>query len=182
MGSVFFKKGIDKFKFEIPNNIYDITVKDIEGVDKKVGDYMKNKKAAIIVNVASSCGYTDSNYKQLMEIYNDYEGKGLEILGFPCNQFMGQENKCELDIKNFAKGTYKIRFPMFSKIDVNGENTHPLYVYLKYNTKDFNENGNLKNIPWNFTKFLVDNNGKVVNYYPPNFDPKDMTKDIDKLI
>jgi glutathione peroxidase len=182
MGSAFFKRGVDKFKFEIPSNLNEIAVKDIDGVDKKLGEYLKDKKAAIFVNVASSCGYTDSGYKQLMELYDQYEDKGLQILGFPCNQFMGQENKCELDIKNFAKNKFKVRFPMFSKIEVNGEQTHPVFVYLKYNTKDFNEKGNLKNIPWNFTKFLVDANGKVVNYYAPNDDPKNMANDINKLI
>jgi glutathione peroxidase len=182
MGNVFFKNSVDKFKFDIPQNINEIKVKDIDGVDKLLGDYLKGKKASIIVNVASSCGYTDNNYKQLVELYQKYGDKGLEILGFPCNQFMGQEDKCELDIKNFSKSQYKVTFPMFSKIDVNGENTHPLYVYLKYNTKDFNQNGALKNIPWNFTKFLVDSNGKVVNYYAPGYNPNDIAKDLDKLI
>jgi glutathione peroxidase len=178
----FYQKNVDTCKFDIPQNINDIKVKDIDGGEKPLSDYLKGKKVTLIVNVASSCGYTDSNYKQLVELYQKYSEKGLEILGFPCNQFMGQEDKCELDIKNFSKNNYKVTFPMFSKIEVNGENTHPLYVYLKNHTKELNQNEGLKNIPWNFAKFLVDTDGNVVHFYPPHHNPSEIAADLDKLI
>jgi glutathione peroxidase len=96
---------------------------------------------------------------------------------------MSQESKCELDIKNFAKSKFKITFPMFSKIDVNGENTHPIYLYLKANTEEFKKNEKeLKNIPWNFGKFLVDSEGKVIKFYKPDENPKMMITEIEKVL
>ncbi len=102
----------------------------------------------------------------------------MQILAFPCNQFGGQEDKCELDIKNFVTSKYKVKFPIFSKIEVNGNNTHPVYIYLKYQSGKFgNDYNKLKNIQWNFSKFLVDSSGKVLNYYPHSVSPKEIKKD-----
>ena len=181
MGGLFFKKGTDKFTNVNIKNFKEIEVTDIDGNLKKVGDYLQNKKLLIIVNTASSCGYTNSNYKQLVDLYTKYSPQGLEILGFPCNQFMSQESKCEIDIKNYTKNKFKVEFPLFSKIDVNGPNTHQLFIHLKKNHKDFNiDSQNLKNIPWNFAKFLVDTNGKVIAFYSPDTEPSNMEKEIEK--
>ncbi len=125
---------------------------------------------------------TSDNYTQLVDLYNQYGKQGLQILGFPCGQFMDQELATENDIKNFVTDKFKVDFPMFSKIELNGPNAHPVYLYLKYNTPELKAEQGLKNIPWNFTKFLVDRNGKVVGYYPPKIKPVEMTKDILKLL
>ena len=186
MGSMFFKKGSDKFNNlnQIAGkSLKEIQVKDIDGNDKTIGDYMTDKKAVIFVNTASSCGLTNKNFRELVEIYDKYQKEGLEVLGFPCNQFMGQESKCEFDIKNFAKNKFKVTFPLFSKIDVNGPSTHELYLYLKYHTPEMRLcDGKLKNIPWNFAKFLVDSEGKVVKFYPSDVDPNKMMTDIEKIL
>jgi glutathione peroxidase len=185
MGSIVFKRGADKFAGSTLADMKfkDIKVKDIEGIDKTIGDFVKNKKAVIVVNTASSCGYTDKNYRELVDLYEKYNTKGLEILGFPCNQFMGQESACELDIKNFASNKFKVTFPLFSKIEVNGPNTHPLYLYLKFKSADFNKGETeLKNIPWNFGKFLTDSEGKVIRFYKPDEDPTKMIPEIEKLL
>jgi len=164
-------------------NFNDITAIDIDGNKKFIKDFLVDKKIGLIVNVASACGYTKSNYKQLAELHKKYSEKGLQILAFPCNQFGGQEPKCELDIKKFATEKYEVKFPIFSKIEVNGENTHPLYIYLKYNSQKMKDkDGNLKNIPWNFAKFLIDGKGSVINYYPHDIPPKDIEKDFEKFL
>jgi len=160
------------------SNFLEINVLDIDGNQKTIADYFINKKVALIVNVASACGYTNSNYKQLVDLYKEYSDRGLQILGFPCNQFGAQEPKCELDIKNFTQNKFKVDFPLFSKIEVNGINTHPIYVYLKLQSGKFGSDvKNLYDIPWNFAKFLVDNQGKVIAYYPHNIEPKEIKKD-----
>ena len=161
----------------------DIAVVDIDGNSKTLGEFFVNKKVALIVNVASACGYTDSNYKQLVELYKKYSDKGLEVLGFPCNQFGGQEPKCEIDIKNLVSNKFKVQFPLFSKIEVNGKFTHPLYIYLKLQSGKFGSDVNsLQEIPWNFAKFLVDSNGKVISYYPHNIEPNQIEKDFQKYL
>jgi glutathione peroxidase len=184
MGTLFFKKGKDKLGSTVIQNFKEIVVKDIDGNEKKISDYFNpDTKAAIIVNTASSCGLTGKNFKGLVELYNKYKDKGLTVLAFPCNQFMGQESKCEIDIKNYAKDNFKAEFPMFSKIEINGPSTHPLFTYLKYNNKKFNEGkGELKNIAWNFGKFLVNNEGKVIEFYDPTVSPSEIEKDLLKLI
>ena len=157
----------------------DIQVKDINGDIKLIGDYFKNKKALIFVNVASACGLTKSNYEQLVQLYNKYRDLGLEILAFPCNQFGQQERECEQKIKKFTEDNYKVEFPIFSKIDVNGENTHDIYVNLK---NQIETNDKLYNIKWNFAKFLVDSEGKVVKYFDPHIEPFKIENDVLNLI
>jgi glutathione peroxidase len=175
----FFKTDYDNGTFGIPTTFEKINVKDIDGEEKTLSDYLANKKALLIVNVASACGYTDSNYKQLQELQDKYSD--IAILGFPCNQFAKQEDKCELDIKNYVKNNFKVTFPMFSKIEVNGPDTHPLYLYLKSYAPGFNTSQGLKNIPWNFAKFLVSPEGKIISYYAPNIEPKDIITDLEQL-
>jgi len=156
-------------------SIYNIEVKTIDGQKIMLEKY--KSKVMLIVNVASHCGFTNQ-YAGLEELYEKYKAKGLEILGFPCNQFLSQEPGTEEEIKNFCTSKYNVKFDMFSKIDVNGENTHPLYVYLKENAGGFL----IDTIKWNFTKFLVDKNGKVVERYAPSTTPQDIEKDIENLL
>ena len=153
-------------------SIYDFEVKTISGEIITMNAF-KNK-VLLIVNVASKCGFTEQ-YTGLENLYQKYKDKGLVILGFPCNQFMNQEPLNEEEIKSFCSLTYGVTFPMFSKIDVNGENTHPLYKYLKESKKGLLGSEAIK---WNFTKFLVDKNGTVINRYAPATKPESLEVDI----
>ncbi|TLT03115.1 glutathione peroxidase [Aliarcobacter cibarius] len=157
-------------------SIYDIEVKDINGKVVSMSKY-KNK-VMLIVNVASKCGFTNQ-YEGLEELHKKYSNKGLAVLGFPCNQFLSQEPGTEEQIKEFCSLTYGVEFDMFSKIDVNGENTHPLYKFLKENSKGVLGTEAIK---WNFTKFLVDKNGNVVKRYAPSTTPKEIEADIINLL
>jgi len=157
-------------------SIYDFVVKDIDGKDVNLSKY--KGKVLLIVNVASKCGFT-KQYAGLQKIYDKYNSKGFEVLGFPCNQFGGQEPGTEKEIKEFCSSNYNVTFPMFSKIDVNGENTHPLYAFLKSNVKGI---FGTEDIKWNFTKFLVDKNGNVVKRFAPQTTPEDIAKDIEELL
>jgi glutathione peroxidase len=156
-------------------SIYDIEVKDIDGKNVELSKY-KNR-VMLIVNVASKCGYT-GQYEGLQKLHEKYAKDGLSVLGFPCNQFLSQEPGTEEEIKNFCMSSFGVEFDMYSKIDVNGENTHPLYLYLKEEAGGFVTDG----IKWNFTKFLVDKNGKVVERYAPSVTPEQIDKDIKKLL
>ena len=131
-------------------------------------------KSLLIVNVASKCGFT-SQYKGLQSLYEQYQSKGLEILGFPCNQFGSQEPGSHEDIQAFCETNYKITFPMLAKIDVNGANTHPLYTFLK---KECPGILGTESIEWNFTKFFISKDGKVVKRYASNDDPSTIGKEI----
>lgn len=153
-------------------NIYDFEVKTISGEVISM-DTFKNK-VLLIVNVASKCGFTEQ-YAGLESLYKKYKDKGLVILGFPCNQFMNQEPLNEDEIKSFCSLTYGVTFPMFAKIDVNGEHTHPLYQHLKESQKGLLGSEAIK---WNFTKFLVDKNGNVINRYAPATKPEALEVDI----
>ena len=157
-------------------NIYDFTVSTLMGLPKSMADYQG--KVLLIVNVASKCGFTPQ-YAGLQTLYETYHDKGLEILGFPCNQFGKQEPGTNDEIQNFCQVNYGVTFPMFDKIDVNGDDAHPLYEYLKKAAP-----GALgpKAIKWNFTKFLVDAQGNVVKRFEPNVKPEDVTPDIEALL
>jgi glutathione peroxidase len=157
-------------------SIYNIEVKNIDGQVHSLAKY-KNK-VMLIVNVASKCGFTNQ-YEGLETLYEKYHQKGLSILGFPCNQFLSQEPGTEEEIKKFCSLTYGVKFDMFSKIDVNGDNTHPLYIYLKEHSSGFLGTDIIK---WNFTKFLVDKNGDVIKRYAPSTKPKEIEQDILKLL
>lgn len=125
---------------------------------------------------------TSDHYTQLVDIYNEKKDKGLEVLAFPCGQFMNQELASNEEIEEFVEEKFKVTFPMFEKIEVNGPNTHPIYKYLKFHSKTMNTEKGLKNIPWNFGKFLVDREGKVVAFYTPKEKPNDIIHAIDKLL
>uniref|UniRef100_A0A914DQI2 Glutathione peroxidase n=1 Tax=Acrobeloides nanus TaxID=290746 RepID=A0A914DQI2_9BILA len=156
--------------------IYQFTAKDVDGKDVNLEKYMGN--VVLIVNVASECGLTNSNYTQLKEVLDKYHDKGLQIAAFPCNQFGGEEPACELDIKKFVNEKYKFEPDLYAKIKVNGDDAHPLYKFLKKE-----KGGTLfDGIKWNFTKFLVDKEGHVVKRYAPTTAPHEIEKDIEKLL
>jgi len=144
---------------------------------KEIDTDIYKGKVVLVVNTASKCGLTPQ-YEGLEKLYKDYKDKGLVILGFPCNQFAGQEPGTEKDIAEGCLINYGVSFPMFSKINVNGENAHPIYKYLK---KELN--GTLgRDIKWNFTKFMVDKNGKPYKRFAPTTKPDKLRKDIEKLL
>jgi len=157
-------------------SIYDIQVKTIEGKTIKLDKY--KGRVMLIVNVASKCGFTPQ-YKGLEDLHAKHHDKGLSILGFPCNQFLSQEPGTNQEIQKFCSLTYGVKFDMFAKINVNGDDAHPLYKYLKDKEPGFMGTEFIK---WNFTKFLVDRNGNVVKRYSPSTEPKELEKDIEKLL
>ena len=164
------------FKWEEAKSVYDFTVKDIDGNEVSLSKYQG--KPTLIVNVASNCGFTKSNYNQLNELYDKYEGQGLRIAAFPCNQFMNQESACEVDIKNFAEKN-NVKFDMYSKIAVNGSDAVPLYRWLKSKQKGILGTTSIK---WNFTKFLIDKDGIPIKRYAPTTAPNSIEPDIKSLV
>lgn len=157
-------------------SIYDFKVKTIEGEETTLAPY--RGKVMLIVNVASKCGYTPQ-YDGLQALYEKYQEKGLVILGFPCNQFTNQEPGTEEEIENFCRVNFGVTFPMFSKIEVNGENTHLLYAYLKSEQPGILGTEAIK---WNFTKFLVDKQGNVIARFGSSTKPKELEEEIEKLL
>jgi glutathione peroxidase len=144
-------------------DIYDIPVKDIDGTATNLSAY--KGKVLLIVNVASKCGFTPQ-YTALEATYKKYSDQGLVILGFPCNQFGGQEPGNDEEIKQFCTSKYAVTFPMFDKIEVNGQNRHPLYVMLAGDSSPFPGN-----IHWNFTKFVIGKDGKILNRFDSKVKP-----------
>lgn len=155
-------------------NIYDFKIKTIEGDEKNFSEY--KGKVLLIVNTASKCGFTPQ-FEGLEKLYETYNENGLEILGFPSNQFKEDPGTNE-EIKNFCLLNYGVSFQMFDKIDVNGDTRHPLYGYLIENSP--NRPG--KNIGWNFEKFLIDKNGNIVKRYLSVKTPQSLEKEIKKLL
>jgi len=157
-------------------SVYDFTVKDIEGNEVSLSKY--RGKVLLIVNVASDCGLTERNYRELMVLQKELAIKGFQILGFPSNQFAGQEPKTNEEIRIWARDTYNVNFDMFSKISVNGPDADPLWRFLKERQGGIIFDG----IKWNFTKFLVDRNGIPVARYSPSTHPFNIKDDIMKYI
>jgi len=157
-------------------NVYDYKVEKIQGKEVSLEKY--KGKVLLIVNTATKCGFTPQ-YEDLQKLYEEYKEQGFEILAFPCNQFGSQEPGDNEEIRSFCKLNYDVTFPIFDKVDVNGENTHPIYKYLKENVKGLL---NSKDIKWNFTKFLVDKNGDVVKRFAPIKKPLKMKKDVEELL
>lgn len=155
------------------SEIYNIEVTTIKGEQKPLSDFQG--KVLLIVNTASKCGFTPQ-FKGLEKLYEDYKDKGLEILGFPCNQFLSQDPGSDAQISEFCELNYGVTFPMFSKVEVNGDNTHPLFAHLKKEAKGLLGSEKIK---WNFTKFLVDAQGNVKGRYAPKTEPKEIIKDIE---
>jgi glutathione peroxidase len=156
--------------------IFDFTVNDIAGKPVKLDRY--RGKVLLVVNTASKCGFTPQ-YKGLEALYEKYHARGLEILGFPCNQFGGQEPGTEKEIAQFCELNFGVTFPLFAKVDVNGEQAAPVYKYLKAEKPGLLGSEAIK---WNFTKFLVDRDGRPVKRYAPNDTPESLADDIEKAL
>lgn len=154
----------------------DFSAKTIAGSDVSLSAYAG--KVLLIVNVASKCGFTPQ-YKGLEAVYKQYKDRGLTVLGFPCDQFGHQEPGDEAEIMQFCSLTYDVSFPMFAKLKVNGDDAHPLYKYLKGEAPGVLGTEGIK---WNFTKFLIGKDGKVVKRYGSMDKPEDIAKDIEKLL
>ena len=157
-------------------SIYDFKVQTIDGKEISLNKY--KGKTLLIVNVASECGLT-YQYEGLEKLYQQYKNKGFMVLGFPSNQFSNQEPGTDKEIKFFCTSKYNVHFDMFSKIEVNGEGADPLYKFLKDQKGGFL---GFDKIKWNFTKFLVDKNGKVIERYSPATNPSKIEEDIEKLL
>jgi glutathione peroxidase len=157
-------------------NAYDFTAQTLDGSPAPISDY--KGRVLLVVNTASKCGFTPQ-YEGLEALYRKYDGRGLTILGFPCNQFGHQEPGDESEIANFCSTTYDVTFPMMHKIEVNGERPHPLYAWLKKQKKGLLGSEAIK---WNFTKFLIDRQGNVVERFAPTTEPKALEKAIEALL
>ncbi len=157
-------------------SIYDFSVKNID--EKSVSLSKYKAQVLLIVNVASKCGFTPQ-YEGLETLYEKYKSEGFMVLGFPSNQFLSQEPASNKEIKFFCQGTYDVKFDMFAKIDVNGDDADPLYKFLKEQQGGFLW---IDAIKWNFTKFLVDREGNVVERYGPSTKPQEIEADIEKLL
>ena len=156
--------------------VHDFTVDDIQGQPVNLDRY--KGKVLLVVNTASQCGFTPQ-YKGLEALYRKYRDRGLEVLGFPCNQFGAQEPGSEQEIATFCSTNYDVTFPMFAKVDVNGDKAAPLYRHLKPAKPGLLGTQAIK---WNFTKFLVDRDGKVVARYAPNDTPESFDADVAKAL
>jgi len=160
-------------------NVYDFSALSVDGHEVPLTQY--KGKVLVVVNTASKCGFTPQ-YAGLEALYRDYKDRGVVVLGFPCNQFGAQEPGTEAEIAQFCELNYGVSFPIFSKIDVNGSNAHPLYKFLKSEKSGLLGVIGLDAIKWNFTKFLVDRTGKVVSRYAPSTNPAELAPEIDKLL
>lgn len=157
------------------DNIYQFTTQTLNGEDKDFSEY--EGKVLLVVNTASKCGLTPQ-YEGLEKLHKDYHDKGLEVIGFPCNQFGNQEPGGADDISSFCQINYGVSFQMMEKVDVNGANAHPIYKWMK------SKKGGILGdaIKWNFGKFLIDKQGNVVKRYAPTTKPKAIAADIEKLL
>ncbi|HBI93218.1 MAG TPA: glutathione peroxidase [Terrisporobacter glycolicus] len=154
---------------------YNFKANKMNGQEVSMSDY--KGKVVLVVNTASKCGLTPQ-FEGLEALYKEYKDQGLEILGFPCNQFANQEKGSNEEIHEFCQLNYGVSFTMFEKIDVNGKNAHPLYKYLKNEAKGLLS----KEIKWNFTKFLIDSEGNIVKRYAPTVEPLKIKDDIENLL
>jgi glutathione peroxidase len=156
--------------------IYDINAESLQGDTRSLADYAG--KLMLIVNTASKCGFTPQ-FEGLEALYQRYQARGLVVLGFPCNQFGEQEPGAAAEIADFCQKNYGVSFPMFAKIDVNGADTPPLYKLLKQSARGLLGSEGIK---WNFTKFLVDRDGRVIERFAPTTTPEAIAKDIEALL
>jgi glutathione peroxidase len=156
--------------------VYDFSARTIDDADKPLADF--TGKVLLVVNVASECGFTPQ-YKGLEELHRKFAGRGFAVLGFPCNQFGSQEPGGEEQIKSFCETRFGVSFPMFAKIEVNGPNAHPLYAFLKASEPGLL---GIEAIKWNFTKFLVGKDGKVIKRYAPQTKPEAIAADIEAAL
>jgi glutathione peroxidase len=164
---------------ETSETVYGFSAETLNGRATSLSDF--KGKVLLIVNTASQCGFTPQ-YAGLESLYRTYKERGLEVLGFPCNQFGAQEPGTPADIGAFCEKNYGVSFPMFAKIDVNGEKAHPLYRFLKKEKPGLLGPLGGGAIKWNFTKFLVDRSGRVVDRFASTTKPESLAKDIEKLL
>lgn len=157
-------------------SIYEFSARDIKGEETSMADYQG--KVLLVVNTASKCGFTPQ-FEGLQALRDQLGDKGFEVLGFPCNQFMNQDPGNDDAISQFCSLNYGVNFPMFAKVEVNGDGTHPLFRFLKKEAKGLMGSEKVK---WNFTKFLVNREGQVVRRYAPTAKPADIRADIEKLL
>jgi glutathione peroxidase len=157
-------------------SIYGLKVKDAKNQDVELSQY--KGKALLIVNVASECGFTNQ-YEGLEKLYETYKDSGLEVIGFPCNQFGGQEPGSDVEIQAFCQTAFGVKFPVMAKIDVNGPSASPLYEVLKADAPGILGTEGIK---WNFTKFLVSKQGKVLKRFAPQDKPEKLAKDIEAAL
>ena len=155
--------------------IHEYIVRRSNGEPQSLGVYVGH--VLLVVNVASRCGFTPQ-YAGLQALYDRYRDRGFSVLGFPCNQFGAQEPGTAEEIQEFCTTTYNVTFPVFDKIDVNGKNAHPLYVWMRARKGGFMSNA----IKWNFTKFLINRNGSVINRYAPTTPPQALAADIEAAL
>ncbi len=158
------------------DNVYQFEADTLTGQHESLEKYQG--KVLLIVNTASKCGFTPQ-YEGLEALYQKLHERGLEILGFPCNQFGSQEPGSDGDIAEFCQLNYGVSFPMFSKVDVNGDDAHPLFVHLKEKAPGLLGSQKIK---WNFTKFMVNRDGEVVDRFPPQSKPESLEQDIEALL
>jgi len=156
-------------------SFYNFSAISMYGEEVSMKEFMG--KVVLVVNTASKCGLTPQ-FKDLEDLYENYKVKGLEILGFPCNQFGKQDSGSNEEIHSFCQLNYGVTFKMFEKIEVNGDGAHPLFKFLKSETKSILS----KNIKWNFTKFLIDSKGNVIKRYAPTTSPLKIKNDIEELL
>ncbi len=157
-------------------SVYDYHASRLDGTDIGLSSYAG--RVLLIVNTASRCGFTPQ-YAGLEALQKEYADRGFTVLGFPCNQFGGQEPGTAEEIGAFCETSYAVSFPMFGKIDVNGDSAHPLYAFLKQEKKGLLGTGAIK---WNFTKFLVDRKGQVAERFAPTRKPEDLKAEIERLL
>ena len=157
------------------SRLYDFTAETLDGAPAPLADY--RDKVLLIVNTASQCGFT-KQYAGLEELYRKHRDRGFVVLGFPCNQFGAQEPGDAEEIKNFCSLTYDVSFPLMAKIDVNGDDTDPIFKHLKKEKTGLLGSG----IKWNFTKFLVDREGRTVSRHAPTTKPEQLRKEIEELL
>ena len=157
-------------------SVYDFQAVDIKGKERSLADY--KGQVLLIVNTASKCGFTPQ-FEGLQSLHSDLADKGLTVLGFPCNQFLSQDPGDEQETGQFCSMNYGVDFPMFSKIDVNGDNAHPLFNYLKKEARGLMGSEKIK---WNFTKFLVGRDGHVIRRFSPRVSPRRLTADIERAL
>ncbi|KAF3631838.1 putative phospholipid hydroperoxide glutathione peroxidase [Capsicum baccatum] len=160
----------------LQKSIHEFTVKDSKAKEVDLSIY--NGKVLLVVNVASKCSFTNSNYSQLTELYTKYKDKGFEVLAFPCNQFLNQEPGTSEEAQQFACTRFKAEYPIFQKVRVNGPDTAPVYQFLKSSKGGFLGSS----IKWNFTKFLIDKEGKVIQRYGSTTSPLAIEADIQKAL
>jgi len=160
----------------MPASIHDFTARDIQGRERSLAEW--RGRVLLVVNLASRCGYTPQ-YQGLQRLYAEHAPSGFTVLGFPCNQFGHQEPGDEAEIQQFCQTRYGVDFPLFAKVEVNGKHAHPMYAWLRKQAPGVLGSTRIK---WNFTKFLVDREGRVVRRYAPSTAPERLEKDILALL